>query len=117
MNFYSIRLKRHPDRYVGKEGITYQISCDQKIADLIKRQNYKDADGVHGIGRQYTYFKAEKFAKIWTTRSSIQSVLTLCSGYGHLDDPDKATFSEFEVVVVEDGKETIEPLDNFRKPR
>jgi hypothetical protein len=74
MNFYTIRLKRHPHLFVGKKSPSYAITTD---AQLQTRRNYRNEpmDEIIGID---CYFKKEKYAKVWTSVTSLKQLLTYC---------------------------------------
>lgn len=86
-----VRLKRFPDRWVGKKNPTYAFISDQAKMSL-------DPDG--------SWYVEEKYAHIWTDVVALKRVVT-ASGYGRGPKPEM-TFNEFEVVF---GDGTVQPLN------
>lgn len=84
MPLFKIRLKRFPDKYVGKTNPTYAIATDQYL---------KERPDV-GLQADAHWFVAEKRAKIWSSERDLKRFLGYCR------DSDKDTFSEFELVIV-----------------
>lgn len=83
-----VRLKNHPDKWVGKKNPTYSFYPDQRKMPL---------------SPEWHWYVDEKRARVWTNRSDLKRVVSL-SRWGE----QKNTFSQFE-VVFSDG--TIQPLD------
>lgn len=82
MKVYAIRLKKQPEKFVGKQHPTYAIESDQRLKE-------------HGRGIQTDayWFVKEKRAKVWTSAEGVRRFLGFC----RQDETD--TFSEYELVV------------------
>lgn len=83
MIFYLIRLKNHPEKYVGKVDPTYAVSPDQD-----ERELQLDAH----------WFVPQAKAKVWTSTASLRRFLALCR---HRSLYPVSTFTRYELVCVE----------------
>jgi len=113
---FRIRLIKYPERWVGKKGMTYAIDSDARlegfVANRAERSNaWTKEELIEFFSQKAYWFTQEKYARIYTERRQIQALLTLASW-----NEENPTFSEYEVVIDQDGQQTIEPLDNFKKP-
>lgn len=82
---YMIRLKRFPDRYIGKKNTSYALTNDRQIKS---RWNGKADEAVKPDAH---WFKSERYAHVWTDRASLKRLITYCGGL-------EAGFSEYEFL-------------------
>jgi hypothetical protein len=100
MNFFVVRLKRHPHLFVGKKNPSYAFNSDQHIQDCLKgrwsSRLSKDADDV--LQPTAHWFVTEKRAKVWTNPSQLKALFTYRM---ERDDDGKpfGTFNEYEIVM------------------
>ena len=106
MTFYRIRLKRYPDKWVGKKNIVNAIRSDQKI-----NSRKSDSEPFY-----FPWFTKEKYARIYSSPGEIQRILTMLEVHEYAPYRKvEQTFGEYEVVIDENGSQRVEPLDNFKK--
>lgn len=91
MVFYQIRLKLHPDYYISKNNTAYAFTSDQELAGS-------------NLQLDAHWFCDRKYAKTWSTLTPIKRRRT----YNRIGNH---TFSQYELVIIENGLETIIPLD------
>lgn len=90
--YYTIRVKRHPHLFVGKESSSYAINCDEGIIVSAKHRPGANIDEILQLNAYW--FKPERFAKIWTSLPTLRRFLRYCaSEYEH------PTFSEYELLL------------------
>lgn len=96
---FSVRLKAHPDRFIGKKQPTYAFASDKARHDRGDDWHDKGFVTAH-------WFCKEQHARVWTKESALKRALT-ASGSGKWDEH---TWSAYEVVHA-DGR--VEPLDDL----
>jgi hypothetical protein len=75
--FYTIRLKNHPELYLGKKTPTYGIMTDFEIGRWLEKTPYKSQNKVI-MDLVGCWFKSKQYAKVWTKTSTLKAFLTLC---------------------------------------
>jgi hypothetical protein len=107
-----IRLKAHPDKYVGREDCTYALTCDAKRGDRRASSDptyYTDPDKGHMAAH---WFVAQHRANTWTKPANIKRTLsTAADGWGPSPRWASTTWTAYEVEHVDTG--VVEPLDVF----
>ena len=101
-----IRLKDHPDKYVGKQSVLSALHCDDR---RLGRPAYYRGDGLHAGA---FWFVPEHRANSWTTVQRLKTTLTQASQGWHKWH--ETTWTAYEVVHLDTGK--VEPLDVFLLP-
>lgn len=104
-----IRLKNHPEYYIGKESPTYGLVSDQSINHAIQYFSQKGEvatawDVISQHNRLPYWFVSKKRAKIWTDEKSLRNFV---NRYNKGE-----THSQYEVEVDNNGI-TLVPLDTF----
>lgn len=103
-----IRLKRYPDKYVGREDCTYAFACDESRSIRLKGTDptyYTDPNGGHLTA---PWFVPEHRANTWTKPADIKRTL---SSSAYACKWHETTWTAYEVVHVDTG--VVEPLDVF----
>lgn len=95
-----IRLKNHPDKYVGKSDPTYAVRCDA----FLKERGDRPLPAL----LEAHWFVPEARAKVWSSIKDLRRFLSLCAQQSYK----LATFSEYEAVYP-DG--ATQPLDEAVK--
>ena len=100
MNFYTVRLKRHPHLFVGKSNPSYALRPDDKIKDVLdnpRKYNYGKSPTVDDILQiDAFWFVNEKKAKVWTDIKDIKRLFSYANN--QYNDEVKSTFSEYEIL-------------------
>ena len=79
MEFYTIRLKRHPNLFVGKENPSYAITTDEEIQTCLKSGHAYWSTVEKILQVDAHWFKSEKYAKVWTDLKSIKRLFSYCA--------------------------------------
>jgi hypothetical protein len=98
MNFFAIRLKRHPHLFVGKESPSYAIRSDQVIQERLRVGNrgHETVDSILGVDAYW--FKPEKLAKLWTDAVPIKRLFSYKTPTDDNGKKITPTFNEYEVI-------------------
>jgi hypothetical protein len=118
---FLIRLKNHPEWYVGKQNPSYALSSDRNIEEqrkgwtnhpAFKGRTFSNWDILAqntGVNNELPHWFAErKRAKLWTDEKSLRRFISL---YNTPED----TFSEYEVEIDDGSSITYLSIKNFRK--
>lgn len=92
MPVFKIRLKHHPDKYVGKKDPTYAVHSDQTNG-----HNHPQID-AH-------WYVSEAQAKIWTSVTHLRRFLGFCR------NAEGDTFSLYELIVLSHKGSKVIELD------
>lgn len=105
MKVYLIRLKDHPELYVGKKNVSYALDSDYIIAE----------NKINPAKSSFLVPKAK--AKIWQVAGRIKWLHSYSGRYyDHKNHEDcQSTFSLYEVEIDDNGKLSWMPLDEFVK--
>ena len=104
MKAFFIRLKDHPDTYIGKKNVSYAFISDIDI------KNGAEIDiNAH-------WFVKKIKAKVWHNEKDIKWLYTYGSKYFNNEGKElSSTFSKYEVEIDDNGVFTYVPLDEFIK--
>ena len=103
-----IRLKDHPEKYVGRKGVTYALACDESRKG--RPVYYTSLKSFQFIAAHW--FAPEHKANTWSTVQRLKMTLS-AAAFGSLKWHE-TTWTAYEVVHVDTG--VVEPLDVFMLP-
>jgi hypothetical protein len=105
-----IRLKAHPDRYVGRDLVTYALVCDEerKARWTLRGDTYFTGTGEHSHAGGRLFVPQHK-ANTWTKPGDLKR--TLSSAAHQWYKWHQTTWTAYEAEDVETGE--VMPLDAF----
>lgn len=109
MNFFVVRLKRHPHLFCGKRNPSYAFTSDQHIAKCLKNGWDKTVDSALNV--EAHWFTPEKRAKVWTNPSQLKAMFSYASESDGDGNKMACTFNEYEILM--NGQ--VISLDELRK--
>jgi hypothetical protein len=106
MKIFLVRLKNHPELYVGKKSVSYAFKSDNFLKES------KD-----GIDEDCYHFVPRAKAKIWDNDKNLKWLHSYCGKYysDKLERDVMSTFSEYEVEIDDNGKISWVSFDEFVK--
>lgn len=115
MKLYTIRLKRQPELFVGKKNSSYAVMSGCHIRYRLPDYPNVSRLDVLAILQHDAHWFSSKNPKIFTSDQAVRTLLA--RGMEGDEDKTQATFDEYEVVVMENGKERIVSATDFYHKR
>jgi hypothetical protein len=99
MNFFAVRLKRHPHLYVGKDSASYAFMCDQELVARMNNDKRHNRTVDETLQIDAHWFKCEDAANVWTSTRPVASLFNRSvNSFFDEDKPATITFNEYEIV-------------------
>lgn len=114
MKLFSIRLKRKPELFVGKRSSSYAVMSGCNIRSRLPDYPNVAEAWVFSTLQTDAFWFTTKNPKIFTSEAAVR---TLLARGMEIEDKSKATFDEYEIVVMDNGKESVVSATDFYHKR